>query len=165
MNVDRVNTSEKVVSIIFAVWSAYPILLLLLIMWGISLPSPFMWLFYPFYLSLFVSWLYFTAIPFGFFSATLVPAFLVGEVVLFFLYPLTSYYLWYGYRVAWVLALAVSLLTVAVDVYLALVTISSLALAGIAFSPFIWGLAFNLFVLYLLWRRRGHFEHFSKDDV
>jgi lysylphosphatidylglycerol synthetase-like protein (DUF2156 family) len=108
--------------------------------------SDFEWILYPFYLSLFPAW-------FG--LAVSVPAgglfiSFFGMPALALLYPLASYYLWHRNRAAWIAALAVSLLTVALDTYFLLVeSIAPLLVSGIIF---------NLLIACVLWRGRGNIK-------
>jgi len=133
---------EKIVSGIYALWSLYALLYVLLFMSRTLLSPFFEILFYPFYLSLFPSWFalaFHIPISLGF-------VIFFGTLATALFYPLASYYLWHSSMRTVVLAIAASLLTATLDTYAYLAESRSPLLAL--------GIGFNLIIAYLLWRSR-----------
>jgi len=143
-------TSVKVVSAIYAAWSMYCLLYVLPVFAGVSISFSLSPLFFPFYLSLFVSWfalLFYVPPSLGFII-------FFGELAIAGFYPIASYYLWHRSKKAWVSAIGASLLTVALDSYLAVTkSISAEYVSPLLFA----GIALNLFIALLLWHGRDNY--------
>lgn len=81
----------------------------------------------------------------------------LGVIVLLLFYPVVSYFLWYRFRIAWVLSFTASVSTVGLEVYAALTEDPML----IVFWVF--GVTANLLILYLLWRGKSSFFNREMD--
>lgn len=81
----------------------------------------------------------------------------LGVIVLLLFYPAVSYFLWYRYRVAWVLSFTASVSTLGLEIYAA-------ATEGLILIVFwVFGVAANLLILYLLWRGKNSFFNRATD--
>lgn len=63
-------------------------------------------------------------------------------------YPVVSYYLWYRYRVAWILSFTASVVTIGLETY---------AMSRVLDALWVFGVAVNSLILYLLWRSKSEF--------
>jgi hypothetical protein len=76
-----------------------------------------------------------------------------GSVALILFYLIACYFLWYRYRVAWILSFTVSAVTVAADAYECALGPN---LPG-AIALWVFGAAINFLILYLLWQCKSEF--------
>ena len=75
-----------------------------------------------------------------------------GYLALILFYPIACYFLWYRYRVAWILSFTASAITIGADTYeCALGSFSG------AIALWIFGAAINLLILHLLWQCKSEF--------
>lgn len=81
----------------------------------------------------------------------------LGVIALLLFYPVVSYFLWYRYRVAWVFSFTASVSTLGLEICAA----ATEGLISIVF--WIFGVAANLLILYLLWRGKNSFFNSAKD--
>ena len=75
-----------------------------------------------------------------------------GSLALILYYPIVCYFLWYRYRVAWILSFTVSGFTIGADAY-------ECALGSFPGATVLWifGAGINLLILHLLWQSKSGF--------
>lgn len=169
LRISRISNPERFVVAIYAFALAFPLLSVAMIQIPVLGPAisqsfPGQFLLYAILLPLSIT--YFAPLLFILLSQELRPLpptpappiplpfqllIFFGGFALLFFYPVVSYFLWYRYRVAWVLSFTASTSTICLEVYAA----STEGLISIVFWVF--GMATNLLILHLLWRCRSEF--------
>jgi len=151
---------KKIVAVVYALWSV-------LLLGSSFLPFLSEWLFVFIPLNLFPPFLLvyvmltlqfphvFGHEPLGFLMFLLGP---LGWLTLGSFYAFVAYGLWYGNRVAWILALASALLTAVLDTFFMVTRCFP------SFNPIL-GVPVNLFLAYLLYRSRGDFPQHTNPQI
>jgi hypothetical protein len=162
VKISFISNPERIVVAVYALALAFPLLVVAIARFPLLGPviaqaAPYPFGTYAIFLPLSITYFGPLLMPFGLGStnsATLLEpyGFLVflGSLALIVFYPVVSYYLWYRYRVAWILSFTASVVTIGLETYAVSLSLGAAAL-------WVFGVAVNLSILYLLWRCKRKF--------